>query len=184
MKPSLPKSVNLITSIFSAKEGLIDEVMERLVLNFGALDFKSALLDFVQTDYYESELGPCLKRRIISFSDLIEIERLIEIKLFTNSMEQDYLSDAKRQTNIDPGYLSLERVVLATCKDFAHRIYLGKGVYADLTLVYRGKDFRPLEWTYPDYASDELRHILREIRSLYSQKRAGNVQLHDRLRQG
>ena len=98
-------------------------------------------------------MGDNLFRKLISFEKLIKPETLSDIKLFTNSIENEHLAEGgKRIVNIDPGYISLEKLVLATGKNFAHRIYLRNGIYADLTLVYKNGDFQPLEWTFPDYA--------------------------------
>jgi hypothetical protein len=66
--------------------------------------------------------------------------------------------------NLDPGLLTPENFILATGKNFSHRVYLGNGVFADLTLVYRNGGFHPLPWTYPDYASEEVRSLLRDLR--------------------
>ena len=118
------------------------------------MSFKSRILDFGHSDYYKKEMGNNLKRMVIGFKNLIERDRLVEIKIFTNSLEEQFSIEGMRTVNIDPGYISGEHLVLATGKGFYHRPYLGKGVYADLTLVYQQNKFRALEWTYPDYASE------------------------------
>ena len=93
---------------------------------------------------------------------------LIEIKIKTNEIENSNLNEAKgRRINIDPGALSEQRLILATGKDAPHRVYLGRGIYADLTLIYEKGDFKPQSWTYPDYASQEYRSIFSEIRANY-----------------
>lgn len=168
MKPRGPDPVKLVISIFSGEPSLITEAIGRLEEKFGKTDFASELLEFNTTDYYEKEFGGGLKRRLLSFEEFIATERLPEIKLFTNSLENGYSAGGKRRLNIDPGYMALEKFVLASCKGFSHRIYLGNGVYADLTMTYEKGDFRTLPWTYPDYAA--LRPLLRKIRSLYALK--------------
>nr|NIU87986.1 DUF4416 family protein [Nitrosopumilaceae archaeon] len=94
-------------------------------------------------------------------------EEIVDIKVRCNDIEKLTSVDGKRIYNIDPGYLATEHFVLSTGKGYAHRPYLGKGVYADVTLIYRDKDFTELEWTYPDYKTDVLRDILKEIRAIY-----------------
>ena len=91
----------------------------------------------------------------------------MEIKRTTNKIENGYLQDGKRQVNIDPGYISLERLVLATGKNYTHRIYLSKGIFADLTLIFHKGSFSPLQWTYEDYASPEIIAFFNDVRDRY-----------------
>ena len=169
MEPREPEPVKLVASIFTGETELFAEVLRRLQERFGPVDMLSEPMDFDHTDYYEEEFGPALVRRLASFDRLIRPEELPAIKLYTNSLEQEYLTeDGRRRVNIDPGYVSLERFVLATCKNHYHRIYLGRGVYADLTLVYRKGEYRPLEWTYPDYSEPHMRALIKQIRLRYA----------------
>ncbi len=167
-KPKPPQPVKLVVSVITGDSALFDTVCERLVERFGEIDYTSETLPFDFTDYYEKELGKDLFRHIISFKDLISPDRLSQIKRYTNDLEDHFLKGrGNRSVNIDPGYIALCHFVLASCKGFAHRPYLADGVYADLTLVFRKKTFRALEWTFPDYASKELIHILNGLRSDY-----------------
>jgi hypothetical protein len=88
--------------------------------------------------------------------------------VFTNDLEHEHSSNGKRVVNIDPGYLLHERFVLATGKNYSHRIYIGKGIYADLTLIYAKGGFKPLPWTYPDYASEIIITFLEQVRKKYT----------------
>jgi hypothetical protein len=147
---------------------LIDEACEELRERFGAIDFISEALSFHYTSYYEAELGSNLMRRMVSFQKLISPDALPAIKLETNAIEQRYADDqGKRKINIDPGYIALSHLVLATCKGFAHRPYLQNGVYADLTLVFQAHTFRALEWTFPDYKSADMIRLLNTMRDNY-----------------
>ena len=103
---------------------------------FGPVDLVSAWMPFDYTIYYEREMGSPLFRRMLVFRDLIGQDELPAIKRFTNDLESEYLDEGRRRVNIDPGYLLPERFVLATGKNFTHRIYIGQGIYADLTLIY------------------------------------------------
>jgi len=162
-----PKPAKLIMSIIFKEKEILNAVMQELSSIFGQIDFASEILPFNFTDYYCKEMGKPLKRQFISFLKLIPPETLPEIKHETNKVELKYSKEEKRQANIDPGYITAERLVLATGKNFTHRIYLKDGVYADLTLIYQNKDFRPLSWTYPDYASPGIREIFKQIREKY-----------------
>ena len=162
-----PEDVKLICSIFSPEETMIRECIEHLEEIFGPADWVGPPMFFDRTKYYEREMGWPLHRRFVSFTRLISPERIVEAKLAADGLEQKYSREGKRRVNIDPGYISLERLVLATGKNYTHRVYLSKGVYADLTLLFQRGTFRSLEWTFPDYASSEMIGIFNEIRSGY-----------------
>ncbi|MGB9496650.1 MAG: DUF4416 family protein [Dissulfuribacterales bacterium] len=162
-----PPPAKLVCSIFSQRERLISRVADALSSAYGAIDFESPVMPFDRTSYYEPEFGNSLKRIFISFAELIFQDILAEIKLATDKLEQEFCTEGKRRVNIDPGILTAERLVLATGKNYSHRIYLGRGVYADLTLIYRKSSFRPLPWTYPDYASQEAVEFWNRVRESY-----------------
>jgi hypothetical protein len=161
------EDVKLICSIFSPEEGLILECMHDLAELFGPADWVSHGLFFDRTRFYEREMGWPLHRRFVSYGRLIRPNRIVEAKISTSRLEEKYARQGKRRVNIDPGYISLERLVLATGKNYTHRIYLSKGVYADLTLVFQKGAYRSLPWTFPDYASSEMIEIFNAIRSRY-----------------
>ena len=165
--PGEPKPAKLVTSLFMQDRALLQEVAGRLCDAWGSVDMVSPWLPFDQTDYYNAEMGSPLFRRFIGFSELIEQERLADVKLFTNELEGSFSREGKRLVNIDPGYLLPERFVLATGKNFTHRIYLMRGIYADLTLVYHKGRFRTLNWTYPDYADGATISFLLSVRDRY-----------------
>jgi uncharacterized protein DUF4416 len=169
MKPSEPEDANLVVSLFTGRKALFAEAIESLVKKFGPTELLSEARDF-NTGYYTEESGAGLRRKIVSFERLVPMSGLAEIKLFTNGLEDAFVKDGRRLINIDPGYLTLERFVLASCKNFPHRIYLGGGVFADLTLVYSENDWRTLEWTYPDYRDCGMMALLKEIRKRYAAK--------------
>jgi len=165
--------VKLISSLFSSRQTLIDRVIGELEETFGPTDWISPELLFDRTKYYAKELGWPLYRRFISFQTLIQPDDIIEIKLATNEVEKRYLQDGKRQINIDPGYISLERLILATGKNYTHRIYLSKGIYADLSLIFHRGSYRRLEWTYRDYADPEVIDYFNDVRERYKKQIRG-----------
>jgi len=137
-------------------------------LTFGAIDFISERFPFHFTDYYTAEMGPHLFRHFITFECLISIPNLPDIKKETNRLEEKYATPVgNRRINIDPGYICLEHVILSTTKGYTHRPYLRDGIYADLTLIYRNKSFKPLEWTYPDYRQEEIIGLFNQFRKNY-----------------
>lgn len=165
--PRPPDAVKLLVSIFSAEERLIGDAVGLLSERYGRADFVSAPLPFDYTDYYAKEFGGSLVRRFAAFERLIPPESLPEVKVWTNALEKRLSAAGQRRVNIDPGYLALAHLILATGKGYAHRPYLRDGIYADLTLIYRGQSFHPLPWTYPDYAGDTVTGMLMCIREKY-----------------
>jgi hypothetical protein len=149
-------------------KALIDQLTAALCASYGALDLVSAWMPFDYTTYYEPEMGAHLVRRMLAFKTLVRQDDLPAIKLKTNRLEAQYSKDSRRRVNIDPGYLLLERLVLASGKNFSHRIYLDDGIYADLTLVYQHGAFKKLPWTYPDYADQPMLEFLQQVRRKYA----------------
>ena len=163
-----PRPAKLVIGSFSPDKGSFSQTAELLTAEFGEIDIVSSWFPFDYTNYYTDEMGGPLFRRMISFAQLIEQDRLADIKHVTHRIEQKFTSDGGRRTvNIDPGYLLRERFVLATGKNYSHRIYLGKSIYADLTLIFSGGAYRPLPWTYPDYAAGDMQAFLVRVRKKY-----------------
>jgi hypothetical protein len=131
----------LIAALMSSDTALMNEIERRLSEKFGEFDLASELFPFDYTDYYTQEMGGNLQKKFISFSEMVMIETLPDIKNFTNDLEQQHADDGKRRINIDPGYVTHAQMVLATTKPYTHRIYLGKGIYAELTYICRRKTF-------------------------------------------
>lgn len=166
-KAKRPQDVKLIISLFSADSRLIKEIRGILVDKFGRVDYESRYLLMQNASYYEAEMGKGLKRKFYSFKDLVNPGKLADIKVYTNKLENKYLHNGKRLINIDPGYITEGKLVLATAKNHQHRIYLKKGIYAEVTLRYKPGGFISWEWTYPDYASLEFREVFNKIIKKY-----------------
>ena len=155
------------------REASIEEAEGLLENEFGQLDCRSPLMPFVFTDYYSEEMGKGLERRWIAFAGLRERAYLPYAKHMTTLLEAALSTDGRRKINIDPGYVDDAQVVLATAKNFSHRIYIGMGYYAEVTLIYVQGGFRSLDWTYPDYRSKEGLAFFEGARSLYHQRLRG-----------
>jgi ribosomal silencing factor RsfS len=167
-QPKEPMPAKLVVSVFLKEKALITSIVADLMEKFGTVDVMSTWMPFDWTTYYQSEMGAPLFRRMIVFQQLIEQQELPEIKQITNDIEKRYVENDKRRVNIDPGYLLLERFVLATGKNFSHRIYVGKQIYADLTLIYKKGGFQALPWTFPDYADSRMHVFLEKAREKYA----------------
>jgi hypothetical protein len=166
-RPRQAEAVKLVMSVIFAQGMAVLDAMQILSAHFGKPDFISAQMPFDYTSYYEKEMGRSLIRRMVSFDELIPPESLPDVKLLTNLVEEQFSSDGRRTVNIDPGYLSLAHLILATGKGYTHRPYLRGGIYADLTLIFTEGAFSALPWTYPDYAGQEVMAALNKIRDKY-----------------
>lgn len=176
IRPCQP--VKLIFGVITGIPDLLEEVYERLSGRFGQIDYTSPLLAFDHTTYYEDEMGRGLHRQFVGFEMLISPDELSSTKLFSNAVEQEFTqADTEfRRVNLDPGYVSTSKLVLASTKDHAHRIYLQRGIYAEITLRFHGKTFHAWEWTYPDYQTQVYIDIFNHIRGIYvAQIRASGV---------
>jgi len=165
-----PPLVQLFISFIYSESSELKTCIKKLKNNFGPLSLKSKIFKFNHSEYYKKEMGDNLNRKVIGFQNLIERDKLVEIKIFTNSLEEQFSFEERRTINLDPGYISGEHLILATGKGFYHRPYLGKGVYADLTLVYQQNSLRALEWTYPDYKSENMLGVFHKLRNIYTEK--------------
>jgi len=160
-KPSLAK---LLVSAIYREEDRFEEARVRLSGLLGPVERTSDRFDFNLTDYYEEEMGAPLFRRFLVMEERVPRDFLASAKLQAEEVEALFSSAGKRTVNLDPGILSEENFLLATGKNFSHRIYLRDGVFADLTLIYRKGEYLPLPWTYPDYSSRGIRTFLAQVR--------------------
>jgi len=171
--PKEADAVKLVASLFSPEEKILEEVILELRAMHGSTDWVSPPLFFDRTRYYEKEMGWPLHRRFLSFRNLIRPEAIVDIKLQTNELEKRYVEEGRRRVNIDPGYIALERLVLATGKNYTHRLYLSRGIYADLTLVFHRRSFQTLVWTYRDYADPTVIGYFNDVREHYKNQLRG-----------
>jgi hypothetical protein len=164
--------VKLIVGMITADSALLSSAEDILSQKFGSVDFHSDTMPFNFTKYYIKEMGENLLRKFIGFEKLIQPEEIVEIKHFTNNIEKEFLlaGSSKRRINLDPGYVTPAKLILASTKDHIHRIYLRDGIFAEITLQMEGYTFHPWQWTYPDYRSEEYIKIFNEIRQLYMQQ--------------
>ena len=161
------RPAKLVIGVFTPNKTIIDNLALELSSRFGQIDLVSAWMKFKYSRYYEPEMGFPLVRRMFAFKQLIAQSELASIKNATNQIEKTYAPAGKRGANIDPGYMLHERFVLASGKNFSHRIYIGLGIYADLTLIYQKGSFQKLPWTYPDYAAATMLKFLDQVRRKY-----------------
>jgi hypothetical protein len=168
MGTELPHTkVKLVVPILFSDLSIFNRIVPELVLQFGETDYTSEIFPFKFTSYYDDEMSGDIFRVFLSFHKLIAPEDLVDIKKNTNRIELEHSDSGNRRVNLDPGYLELGKFVLATTKDQQHRLYIRDGIYEEITLFYRAKQWRDWEWTYPDYRSEKYKTILTEIREIY-----------------
>ena len=159
-----PKLVKLICAVTFAEGEDLDRVLASLAETFGSVDLRSPVFDFDFTAYYGEEMGERLKKCFVSFRESIDPGALAGIKRKTNALEDRWRVEGKRRVNLDPGYVAGGKVILASTKDYAHRIYIGEGMYGDNQLRFMQGRFLPSVWTYPDYQTDLAFSFLKKVR--------------------
>jgi len=166
--------VKLFIGVLVSSNKSIPNVEERLTAAFGPIDHRSEVIPFDFTDYYEPEMGDLIDRVLFSFERPIEADQLPEIKRQTNVLENDFaqvLTTAsmrvKRPVNLDPGYMELAKVVLASTKNFYHRIYLGSGIFGEVTMHFKNNTYQFFPWTYPDYQSKDYQEFFLRMRQIF-----------------
>jgi len=162
-KLTKPKPVKLIIGILAADQSCLATAVEAITSKFGKADLISDTWPFDQTDYYKDQTGEHILRQFISIERLTDPGNLAKIKHKTNKLEQKLArrlsgglaaklaASVPRPINLDPGIIEPSKLVLATTKNYSHRIYIGKKMYAEVTLIFDKGRWRPLEYTYPDY---------------------------------
>ncbi len=165
-KPKV-KPVKLICSMLYTRDFNPAAVDRKLISLFGPIDFKSPEFDFIFTDYYAPEMGGDLKKCFYSFERLIMPDAIADIKNATIQIESEFAFDGNRTVNIDPGYLEESKLVLASTKNFSHRIYMRDNIWAEVTMRYARGKFITHDWTYPDYSQDLGIAFLSQVREIY-----------------
>jgi hypothetical protein len=167
-----PIPAKLFAGMLASNPELFDECAGLLCAEFGPVDHESDAVLWDNTDYYRDEMGPRLYRKFIFFKELIDPAGLAAAKIFTNRIEERYClkgtAGPRRRINIDPGYVTEAKVVLATTKDFSHRIYIGENIYAEVTLRYSSKErsFTACDHTYFDFRTESYRLLFNTARDL------------------
>lgn len=160
--------VKLFTGIiFKDEDVKIKADLENI---YGKIDYLSPVFPFEFTDYYKEEMGENLLRRFYSFETLIIPDMIVDIKLGTNELEKTFLLENKRMVNIDPGYMDYHKIVLPSAKFGGQKLYMGKGIYGDITLWYEKGRFKPFPWTFLDFKSGLYDKVFLEIRAKYKRQ--------------
>jgi hypothetical protein len=176
-EPKLFPKAKLICGLIFRDEKVLGPAEERLVGSFGPFDLESPPFAFDCTDYYRIEMGPDLRRKFVSFARLVGPDLLSGAKLRTIALEKELSPDpARRAVNIDPGILTASALIMATAKNFSHRVPLRDGIYAHLEFLFTKSGLRLLDWTYPDFRKPEYQEFFIEVRRRFlDQSKAGRI---------
>ena len=165
---SQPTPVLLIVAAFSRYDDAFVWGKQQCAEQWGTIGLTSDTFAFEWTSYYTDSMGEQLKKLFWAFEVLIDPETLPHIKHQANALEMEYARESnhevERPLNLDPGYITQSKLILASTKDHAHRIYLSNEIYAEMTLQYRSKQWQKLPWTYPDYQQPEYHEFFSRCR--------------------
>ena len=171
--PSIHRPVLLLAAAFSRYDAALDWAEAMLQMAWGPVVLESPRLDHRETTYYESTMGPDLKKVFYAFERLVDPASLAERKLRAIAWEDEYRRQAShpepRPLNIDPGYLTEAKLVLASTKDRDHRIYLSQGIFAEVTLHFQRGAWVSRPWTYPDYQRADYHEFFSRCREFLRQ---------------
>lgn len=171
MKPEPVIPVQLVVCVLERDEALFSEARRLLSEVFGPEEGIYGPWPFDVTDYYEEEMGgPGIRRWLLAHTRPVLSEQLPEIKLHSNLIEERLAESGARKVNLDPGYMDFNKFVLASAKFHEHKIHLGRGIYADLTLLFSSKAWHPLPWSFADFGDHRYDTALTEIRAQYRLK--------------
>ncbi|MEX2120361.1 MAG: DUF4416 family protein [Pirellulales bacterium] len=163
-----PADVLLILAAISRYGEALDWARQEATERWGAVALESDRFSFTETDYYQPTMGSHLLKTFLVFERLIDPAELAAIKLETNTWEADYAKLQRhpepRPLNLDPGYLTPAKLVLASTKDHSHRVYLSRGIFAEVTLYYKAGRWQHREWTYPDYRRPDFQQFFSRAR--------------------
>jgi hypothetical protein len=170
-----PQPATLVVGMLTAFPPLFDAAEEILAREYGPVALRSDLFDFNFTQYYEAEMGKGIKRKFLAFERLIQPDEIASIKNRANQIERDITAahpkGVPRSINLDPGYVDAGKLVLATVKDQAHRLYLRDGIFAEVTLYWKRGKWEAWPWTYADYRSPAYQRFLAQVRDYHMSRR-------------
>lgn len=169
--PEIAEQVKYFVAILYGDAAVLPEARVYLVQHWGEIDFEGEDHLFDMTDYYQPEMGAPLYRRVVAFATLQRPEAIVDAKLKCNEIEDMLASAGGRRVNLDIGYLDHNKIVLASAKGAGQKIYLGKGIWADLVGRYRAGRYQPFEWTFPDFKDGRYDTELAALRSKYLAQR-------------
>jgi hypothetical protein len=174
-----PSPVKLIVGILAADDRCLRAAIEAVTATFGPGDLHSEVWSFTQTEYYKKEAGEHILRQFVSIEKLVDPGELASIKHRTNAMEIELAerlnAGLSRPVNLDPGLIEPSKLVLASTKNFAHRIYIGQNMYAEVTLSFHQGVWKSYPFTFPDFRDDRYHGFLSKVREQLVEQRRKKI---------
>lgn len=162
-----PPPAKLVFGLLASSRSILTQSKKIVAENFGPIDAEGEIIPFNATDFYCDEMGREIWRQFVSLEPLVPSENLADLKRQTNQLELQFAKGEKRQANLDPGLLTLDKLVVASTKPASYRIYLRDGIYAQPMLVFEKGAFRPWPWTYADYQWLSTLQFFNQVREIY-----------------
>jgi len=160
-----------LLATFSRHEAALAWARDQAEQAWGKISLVSPVFAFRETDYYQATMGDAINKVFFAFEELFDPAEFVDTKLQTGDWEHQYAASAgheeQRPLNLDPGYLTSAKLVLASTKDHAHRIYLARGIYAEVTLYYRDHCWQHHSWTFPDYRRSDYQEFFTAARNYF-----------------
>lgn len=169
-KIEAPEPVKLFSGVLTSLPEIIPEVQQHLAARFGPIDARSDCFPFDLTHYYDREMGSPIIRCFVAFQTLIAPAEISAVKRATNDLEAAFAGEYRqiqRPVNLDPGYVEESKIVLASTKNFYHRILLSEGIYGEVTLHYSGGSWQAFAWSFPDFRSGRYDEFFTRLRRIY-----------------
>jgi len=167
---SSPIPVKPVCAVTFTADIRLDAVLAEIEAFAGEADLQGEIFDFNFTDYYSDEMGKDLRKVFTGFRRLMNPGDLVNLKLKTHELERIWSAGGGRRVNLDPGYVTSAKLVLASTKDFAHRIFLGGGIYGDVQLQFRHGEWHPEAWTFPDYRTEKALSFFKRARDIFNRQ--------------
>lgn len=182
------ESVIPFCAIISRHPPAFEWAREQLTTLWGPLAEASEPMTFEASGYYASEMGTGLSKMLVAAVQPRDPAEMARWKTATNRLEAEYAvlqeraepgesereQSLLRPLNLDPGYISQSKLVLATVKDRDHRVYLRHGIFAEVTLRYLRSGWTENPWTYPDYRTAAVKTFAQECRARLRQHLAAH----------
>ena len=151
---------------------IFSEVCSLLRYEWGEPERIGPFIPFIWTNYYE-DISPELDRCFFSYPGLFRMSDLPDWKITACRLEKE--TGDPRRVNLDPGTIDGARLLLASTKGQAHRIYLRDGIFAEVTLCRRKGKWESFFYTFPDFRSGAYFNWLEMVREDWKREKSSLV---------
>ncbi len=166
-----PSQGRLLVYIVHSSLDALADALSALEKRFGLVQFETLELPDNKDEFYREEMGENLQRRFFSFERTIGRDAMTNVKSVCHKIESQFADRVDdycfRTVNIDPGILTPSNIVMASHREYNHRVYLEDGVYAELALVWSKGRYVRLPWTNPDFCHGEAIEFFQRVRGSF-----------------